>query len=146
MLRSISMVRAILLPVMSAVAVAELPTGPALAAPGGYSAAVRECNFGHFDQAGPTSIRLFLKPDRMYSHFLFARAAKRQDITPEVVGGAGVVARLGDEITFHYRGAVPKCTITVKMAKGRIGVELQMKDQLSWPPDIFFVPCPFVIA
>jgi hypothetical protein len=139
MLRSISIVRAILLPVMSAVAVAALPTGPAFATLGSYPVALQECNFSHLDQTGPTSIRLFLKPDRMYSHFLLARAANTQDITREVVGGAGVVARLGDKISFHYEGAVPRCTMTVKMAKGRIGVELQRKDQSSWPPDIFFL-------
>jgi hypothetical protein len=137
MLRSISMVRAILLPVMSAVAVAALPTGPATAAYAEFPLAVGVCNFRDVARAGPTSVRLFLKPVNSDVHL--ARDGNRQKVGPEVVR-AGIVAQLGDEVTLHYSGSDPRCTMTVKTAKGRIGVEVQDKGRASWPPDIFFLP------
>jgi hypothetical protein len=40
--------------------------------------------------------------------------------------------------------ASPNCgdigVMAVTTAKRRIGVEVQNKDQWSWPPDIFFIP------
>jgi hypothetical protein len=139
MLRSISMVRTIVLPVMSAVAVAALPTGPAFAAFDTYPEALQACNFSHLEQVGQTSVRLFLKPESLYRDVYFARDGNRQKVGPEVAR-AGIVAQLGDEVTLHYSGSVPRCTMTVTTAKGRMGVELQDKDRSSWPPDIFFLP------
>ena len=139
MLRSTSTAQAFLLPIMSAVAVAALSTGPAFAAFDTYPEGLQACNFSHLEQTGPTFLRLFLKPEMLYPDVRFARDGKRQNVGPGVVR-AGIVAHLGDEVTLHYSGSVPRCTMTVTTAKGRIGVELQDKDRSSWPPDIFFLP------
>jgi hypothetical protein len=138
MLRSISMVRAIVLPVMSAAVVAALPSGPAMAKNDSWSATHPPCGVSHVDRAGPTSVRLYLNPSRSRVVY-FVHAGNRQDIGPDVVGPV-LLAQLGDKITSRYATGLPRCSMTVTTTKGNIGVEVQNKDQWSWPPDMFFVP------
>lgn len=139
MLRSISRVRVIAPFVMSAAAVvAAVASGPAMAAHNDYLPSHPPCGVSHVDKAGPTSIRLYLRPSR--SRLVsFVHAGNKDNIGPDVVGPV-FLAQLGDKFTSRYATGLPRCSMTVTTAKGRIGLEVQNKDQWSWPPDIFFVP------
>ena len=135
-MRSILIVLAIVLPVMAA-AVAALPSAPAMAAHNDYLPSHPPCGVSHVDRAGPTSVRLYLRPSRSRVVY-FVHAGNEQDIGPDVVGPV-FLAQLGDKITSRYATALPRCSMIVMTTKGRIGVEVQNKDQWSWPPDIFFL-------
>jgi hypothetical protein len=63
----------------------------------------------------------------------------KQEFGPSLVGPT-LLAQLGDKITYRYSLALPQCSMAITMRKGQIGVEIQNKDQASWPPDIFFIP------
>jgi hypothetical protein len=137
MLRSILMVRAIVPLVMSA-AVATISSAPAMAKNGVYLPTHPPCGVSHVDRAGPTSVRLYLRPSRSRV-VSFVHDGNKQDIGPGVVGPV-ILAQVGDKITSRYATALPRCSMTVTTTKGRIGVEVQNQDQWSWPPDRFFFP------
>jgi hypothetical protein len=138
MSRSIFVMRMVALPVVSAVVVATFPSGPAMAKHNDYLPSHPPCGVSHVDRAGPTSVRLYLRPSRSRVVTL-VHAGNEENIGPDVTGPV-LLVQLGDKITSRYATALPRCSMAVIVTKGRIGVEVQNKDQWSWPPDIFFVP------
>jgi hypothetical protein len=137
MWRSILMMWTTVLLVMAA-AVAALPSGPAMAKHNDYLPSHPPCGVSRVDRAGPTSVRLYLRPSRSRVVYL-VHADNKQEIGSDVEGPV-FLAQLGDKITSRYASALPRCSMAVTTTRGRIGVEVQNKDQWSWPPDIFFVP------
>lgn len=119
-------------------AVAAFGAKPAMAAFPNTSPSNLPCGVSRVDRAGPISVRLYLRPSRSRVVYLL-HDSDMKEIGPDVVRPV-VLVQLGDKITSRYTYAVPRCSMAVTTTKGRLGLEVENKTRLSWPPDRLFIP------